>query len=111
MVSPSTFVDGADVQWSRLARTLVGGAFGAVFMGWTSVVLGVADLVIRPIEWFAGWLGRLVDLLASTPVRFVGASWDGAVAFVVEGGPLAFVFAISIVLLTLYVVVRVVRLA
>lgn len=111
MVSPSEFVDGANVQWGRLARTLVGGVFGAVFAGWASVVLGVADLVIRPLEWLASFGGRLVEELVGIPARLVEASWAGAVEFVLEGGPFAFAFAVAIVLLTLYVVVRVVRLA
>lgn len=109
MVSPSEFVDGADVQWQRLARTLVGATFGAFFVGWSSIVLGLADLVIRPLEWAASFGGRFVEVTASTPARFVEASFTGAVEFLEGTGPLGFVLAVGIVLLTLYVVVRVVR--
>lgn len=111
MVRASDFVDGANVQWQRLGRTIVGGALGAIFVGWTSVVLGLADLVIRPLEWLGGHLGRVVEALALTPARFVGGTWLGPLEFVRGGGPLAFVFAVSIVLLTLYVAVRIWRLA
>lgn len=111
MVSASDFVDGADVQWQRLGRTLVGAVFGAIFTGWASIVLGVADLVIRPLEWLAGFLGTLVEVLVGTPARLVEESFDGAVAFVLDAGPLAFVFAVAIVMLTLYVVARVVNVA
>lgn len=109
MVSASDFVNGSDVQWQRLARVLVGATFGAVFTGWASIVLGVADLVIRPLAWLSSFLGRLVEELVGIPARLVEESWDGALGFVLEFGPFAFVAAIAIVLVTLYVAERVVN--
>ena len=109
MVSPSEFVDGADVEWARLARTLVGATFGAIFTGWASIVLAGADVVLRPLEWLGGFLGSLVDVLVGIPARYVALSWAGPLELIEGSGPLGFVLAVAIVLLTLYVAVRVVN--
>jgi hypothetical protein len=108
----SRFVDSSgNVEWQAYARTLVGGVFGAIFAGWASVVLGIADFVLAPVEWLSGYLGRLVEVTAGAPARVVESAWRGALGFVLEGGPLAFVLAIAVVLTTLYVAVRIGRLA
>lgn len=110
MVSASEFVDGADVAWRRLGRTLVGGAFAAVFAGWASLVLGISDVVIGVLEWFAEFGGRFVETMVGYP-ELIALTWDGAADFIEGTGPLGFVLAISLSLLATYVAVRVVRLA
>ena len=111
MVSASEFVDGTDVQWARLARVLFGATVGAWFTGLASVVLGLSDVPLAALEWLGGFLGQLVEYLVGAPVQMVEGSFAGAAGFLEGTGLLGFVLAISIVLLTLYVVVRVVRLA
>jgi hypothetical protein len=106
----SDFVNGADVEWARLGRTLVGATIGAWFTGLVSVLLGLSDLPLAVAEWLAGFLGKLVELVVGIPAGIVRGSWAPAAAFLEGTGPAGFVLALAIVLLTLYVVARVVNL-
>lgn len=109
MVEASEFVDGADVDWTRLARTLIGGAFGALFTGIASVVLGISDLPIAVLEWLAEFNRRVVELVAGIPARMIAPTWGGVADFIDGSGPLAFLLGLAFVLLTLYIAVRIAR--
>lgn len=108
MVSKHEFVDKStgNVEWVRLARTLIGATFGAVFTGIASVVLGISDIPIAVLEWLGEFLGRVVELVAGDPARLIGQTWAGVAEFIDGSGPLAFLLAIAFVLLTLYIAER-----
>lgn len=103
MVSPDDFIDGARIQWGKLASVIVGSLVGAIFTGVLKVILRWADAVMGLLQGFAEFNAALVQLRFGVMADIVAQSWQNALAFVESAGPFAFVVAVAIVLTTFYV--------
>jgi hypothetical protein len=95
---------GTRIRFGRVAEVGVGAVFGAIFTGFASVVLGLADIPIALLGGLASFAGDVIGVVAGLPATIVSSGFSAAVPFVLEAGPAGYVAAIGIVLATLYTV-------
>lgn len=110
MVSASDFLggDGVSIQWRQLAVTLFGAGLLAYFEGAIRTFLSLADIPIGLLAGTLDFLGAYVSLSLGFPAVLINAGWAGAIPYVLEAGIAGYLVAITIVLLTMYVVAQVV---
>ncbi len=92
-----------------LLKQGIGGSILAVFFGITSGILSVADLVIKPVDAFAGALGDLVNAIVGGPAEIVIAGVEATAQSILGPfnlGPLSFALSIGAVLAGLYLVAQ-----
>jgi hypothetical protein len=97
-------------KWGKLLRTFFGVSVLAWFSGVVSVVLNLADIPIELLSGLAEFLGQVVFVVSRFPVLFIRSGFQEALPFVQEAGIAGYIAAVSIVLVTLYVVAWVVNL-
>ncbi|WP_436931677.1 hypothetical protein [Halosimplex halobium] len=109
MVDPSEYVDGVRIRWRRVATTLLGATLLAYFQGAVATLLSAVNIPLRLLGGLGEFLGQLVALVAGFPAVVIRSGWAGAAEFVLEAGIAGYVFAIGLVLLTLYLATRVIQ--
>jgi hypothetical protein len=93
---------GIRIDFARVAEVGVGTVISAVFTGWVSVVLGLADLPLALLGGLTDFGGRVIAVVAGLPAVIIERGFAAAVPFVVEAGIAGFLVAVAIVLGTLY---------
>lgn len=95
---------GIGINWSRVTEVGVGTVFGAIFTGVVSIILGLADIPLALLGGLSDFLGTVVEVVAGLPALIMRGAWAETIPFILEAGIAGYVVAISIVLLTMYVV-------
>lgn len=93
---------GTRIDFARVAEVGVGTVFAAVFTGWVSVVLGLADIPLALLGGLADFGGQVVAIVAGLPAVIIERGFAAAVPFVLDAGIAGFLVAVVIVLGTLY---------
>ncbi|PSQ06651.1 hypothetical protein BRC92_00330 [Halobacteriales archaeon QS_4_69_31] len=102
MVEASDFIDGVNIQWRRLAVTLIGASLFAYFEGAVATLLSLADFPIGLLSGFADFLGRWFFLYYRFPAVVLESGWASAAESVADAGIAGIVFAVTIALATYY---------
>lgn len=109
MVDLRRFLDGYTIRWDRVGLAVVGAGIYAYLQGAAAVLLSLADLPIALLSGLANFLGTLVETAVALPAVIITRGWQAAAQVVLDAGIAGFLVAISIVLVTLYVVALVVN--
>lgn len=102
MARGDKFVSGTSILWGKLAKATVGTVILSGALGFAAIqnAIGAAWFMLS-----AGVSGFLTDLSAAViagPARGLVAVWQAPLSFVRVLGPWAPVFAVGLVLVTLY---------
>lgn len=106
--SQFTNANGTRINFGRVAEVGVGTVFGALFTGFVSVILGLADIPLALLSGLANFTGELVYVIAGIPAAFVRGSFDEALVFVLDAGPAGYIVAVAISLAAFYIIALVV---
>jgi len=97
------------INWGRLATTLLGASVLAYFEGAAAAVLSLFDIPIGLLGGLASFSGEFLGLLVGFPAALIRSGWSGAVPYVLDAGLVGYVFAIALVLVSLYLAMAVIR--
>lgn len=111
MVDADEFVDGSDVDWGRLSRTILGSTVLAIIVGFSealqTLIGGLVGLVESGLLAVSGLWSEAVGILINGYDVAVASFREGVVLLGPFAVPVAFVSVVGILLATREVVARV----
>jgi hypothetical protein len=110
-ITPLRFVSisegNVSVRWQALFGAIFGGAFLAFFEGVISNILTAADVTADLLAGLAEFNAALVDTVVGIPTKLIRGAFEAAAVDIPEFGAGAWLAALVVTLLTLYVVAEV----
>lgn len=107
-VTASQFIDGTDIDWTGLFKTIGGGVFLAFIAGSINTVVAVVRELTNALGDATGFVVAVIERVFGIPVSMWTTAWDQAAAFVAGWGLFGYVVALVIVLATGLIIARVV---
>lgn len=105
MVKAADFIKGDyDIQWVKLATTIVGGTVLAWFTGVIELVLTVYRQVAGLFGGIATFLEAFIEDLIAAPVQTIGQAWQQLASGFGSIGPFTFAGSLVAILAVMWVV-------